>query len=46
MGKEGQPSVWDIRQLATVHGILPLGKAAFLVIVVSISDLHTMIYKL
>ena len=25
MGKEGQPSVWDIRQLATVHGILPLG---------------------
>merc|ERR1712106_990595 len=27
MGKEGQPSVWDIKQLATIHGIVPLGSS-------------------
>ena len=25
MEKEGQPSVWDIRQAITMHAILPLG---------------------
>lgn len=25
MGKEGQPSIWDIKQAVTLHSILPLG---------------------
>ena len=25
MGKEGQPSIWDIKQALTMHAILPLG---------------------